>query len=78
MALRLFKRYKAAPLPSSFFLTSILGMLITAFYWNKLGDDWATTFLVVFIMMFIASMISLRMAPADAQLEMDEVTRRKK
>lgn len=73
----LLKRFKAAPLPSSFFLTSILGLLITAFYWKKVGDDWAFTFIVVFALMFIASIISMRMAPADAQLKMDEVTGRK-
>jgi len=72
------KRFKAAPLPSSFFLMSILGILITVVYWNKFGDDWASSFLLVFALMFIASLISMRRAPADVQLEMDEVTRRKK
>ena len=74
----LLDHYKAAPLPSSFFLTSILGVLITAYYWAKLGDDWATAFILVFAMMFVASLISMRKAPIQAQLEMDHHTARKK
>lgn len=72
------KRFKAAPLPGSFFLTAILGILITLYYWNKISDDWAFAFILVFALMFIASMISMRKAPVEAQLEMDNLTRRKK
>ncbi|MFC1734206.1 hypothetical protein ACFL6I_28210 [candidate division KSB1 bacterium] len=76
--MKFLKRFKAAPLPSSFFLTAILGLLITAYYWGKIGDDWAFTFILVFVMMFIASMISMSKAPVEAQLELDEVTRKSK
>lgn len=72
------KRFRAAPLPSSFFLMSILGLLITAFYWKRIGDDWASTFLLVFALMFVASMISMRRAPPEAQLEIDNAMRKKK
>ncbi|PIN86529.1 hypothetical protein COV19_04525 [Candidatus Woesearchaeota archaeon CG10_big_fil_rev_8_21_14_0_10_44_13] len=74
----LLKRFKAAPLPSSFFLTSILGLLITAFYWGKIGDDWAFTFIVVFGLMFIALMISMSKAPADSQIKLDEASKKKR
>lgn len=74
----LLKRFNAAPLPSSFFLTSILGILITAFYWNRIGEDYAFTFILVFALMFIASLISMSRAPVEAQLKIDEASRRKK
>ncbi|MFO8016603.1 MAG: hypothetical protein R6U32_05855 [Candidatus Woesearchaeota archaeon] len=78
MAKGFLKRYKAAPLPSSFFLTSILGALIVLVYWDRIGIDWGVSFLLVFALMFIASIISMRKAPVEAQLAMDEVTGRKK
>lgn len=74
----LLKRFRAAPLPSSFFLASILGILITLYYWNRIGDDWAFTFVLVFALMFIASMVSVSRAPIEAQLEIDKKSRIRK
>ena len=65
------KRFKAAPLSSSFFLTSILGALICLFYWNRIGPSWSFAFLIIFISMFIASMISMWRAPIEAEIEVD-------
>jgi len=72
------KHYKAAPLSSSFFLASILGILITAFYWNTFGDDWSTAFILIFAVMFISSLISMRRAPIEEVLEVDHHTKKKK
>jgi hypothetical protein len=75
----LFSRFQAAPLSSSFFLVSILGILIVLFYWNKLwGPTWNFTFLVLFIMMFMSSMISMNKAPIDAEIEIDHHAKKSK
>ena len=54
-------RWHAVPLKGSFMVLSIMGFLITAY----LIDDvtYKTTFMLVFIAMFIASMISMTKAP---------------
>lgn len=54
-------KWHAVPLKGSFMVMSIIGFLITAY----LIDDitYKTTFMIVFIAMFIASMISMTKAP---------------
>lgn len=65
-------RFKAAPLSSGFFLASILGILISLFYWDNIwSPSWSFTFLIIFTAMFIASIISMRKAPIDAELAID-------
>ncbi|MBD3313038.1 hypothetical protein GF345_01205 [Candidatus Woesearchaeota archaeon] len=66
------KHFKAAPLSSGFFLVSILGILVTLFYWNTIWDQsWSFALLVLFICMFIASMISTAKAPIEAEIAVD-------
>lgn len=54
-------KWHAVPLKGSFMVMSIIGFLIAAY----LVDDltYKTTFMLVFIAMFIASMISMTKAP---------------
>ncbi len=49
------------PLPASFLLTGLLGLIVVAVYgyYGKLPLDWATAFGLVFLLMVIASFISL-------------------
>ena len=49
------------PLPQSFFLTSILGFIISAtlMYSGRINETWGFAFCLVFVMMFIASFISM-------------------
>ena len=56
------ERWHAVPLKGSFMVMSIMGFLITAY----LIDDvtYKTTFMIVFIAMFIASMVSMTKAPS--------------
>lgn len=63
--------FKAAPLKSSFMLAAILGLIITTIYTysGRISSDWGIALGVVFACMFIASMISMRKAPIDSQLE---------
>lgn len=49
------------PLPQSFFITSILGLIIAAFLTlsGKLNPTWGFAFCLVFVMMFIASFVTI-------------------
>lgn len=68
-----------APLRSSFMVTALLGFLISAFYIFDMKDatgkvySWAPslgfTFSLIFILMFIASIISMTYAQVDNELE---------
>ena len=55
------EKWHAVPLKGSFMVMSIIGFLITAY----LIDDvtYKTTFMIVFIAMFIASLVSMTKAP---------------
>lgn len=57
-----------APLNSAWFVSSILGVLISVVYVSKFSVPWAAAFTVVFIAMFFAGMISMRRASPDEQL----------
>lgn len=49
------------PLSQSFFLTSIFGFIISAtlMYSGRINETWGFAFCLVFVMMFIASFISM-------------------
>ena len=66
----LLKHYRAAPLSSSFFLVSIVGIILSAVYLDNF-PDWAFTFLIFFIAMFLASFVSMAKAPVEAEIELD-------
>ena len=63
--------WNVAPLKSSFLLMSILGFVITIIYTDQIGNDWAFALGFVFALMFVASVISMRNAPIEEQLELD-------
>ncbi len=52
---------RTLPLPQSFFITSILGLIIAAFLTlsRKLDPTWGFAFCLVFVMMFIASFVTI-------------------
>ena len=55
------------PLPQSFFLTSILGFIISAglMISGRINETWGFTFCLVFVMMFIASFVSMTPSGKD-------------
>ncbi len=56
--------FKVAPLQSNFMLVAMFGFLITAYYTtHPIFKSWAWSFMIIFIIMFIASMISMSNAP---------------
>lgn len=67
-----------APLSNSFFLTSIIGFYISVIYVAKKWPDFGVAFAIVFVIMFIASIISLTYAPAGLLLKMERFEREHK
>jgi len=59
---------KIAPLSSGFFLTSIIGFFVSVFAIYPASPTWGFTFLLMFIFMFIASMISMTYSNVDDSL----------
>ncbi len=57
-----------APLKTSFLVISMIGFLISALYIPRFSLTWAFAFGIVFIIMFVASMISMVQATPDEQL----------
>jgi hypothetical protein len=55
------------PLSSGFMLTSIMGALLSIFVIIPFNLAWGFTFVVVFIIMFIASIVSMTQAPVGEQ-----------
>ena len=57
---------KVAPLNSSFMITSMLGFLISALYVYPIySKSFGAAFSIVFVTMFIASVISFIYAPVE-------------
>ncbi|MFA6888312.1 MAG: hypothetical protein WC254_02340 [Candidatus Woesearchaeota archaeon] len=55
------------PLPQSFFVTSILGLIISAtlMIYGRINETWGFAFCMVFVMMFIASFVSITPSGKD-------------
>ena len=66
--------FKVAPLPSNFMLVSMLGFIFSAYFLDNTGlKSWAFTFMLVFAVMFIASMISMSKAPLEDEEMLEEL-----
>ncbi len=58
------KKWHAAPLKASFMAVSLLGFFITVYYiFDLMGQNWGLAFLIFFVLMFIASLVSMTKAP---------------
>ena len=64
------KQLNIAPLSGGYMITSIVGFLISAFYVLPNSSKWGFTFVLFFILMFVASLISITYAPSDWPLKM--------
>jgi multisubunit Na+/H+ antiporter MnhB subunit len=56
------------PLTTGFLLTSIIGFFVSAFFIYGLSPEWGFAFSVMFIIMFLASMVSFAKSDVDAKL----------
>ncbi|MBW2979194.1 hypothetical protein DRZ77_02410 [Candidatus Woesearchaeota archaeon] len=55
---------KIAPLPGSFMLTALVGLLLSIFFVWPLSATWGFTFTIFFAIMLVAAMISMTKAPS--------------
>ncbi len=69
---------KVAPLNSTFMLISIVGFLTSVVWVKGISATWSVAFALVFALMFIASMVSMTYGPAEIELEMDQIKKKKK
>jgi len=65
-------RFKAAPLPGSFMVASILGFAISAVWVYPQSISFGIAFMIIFTIMFIASIISMIYGPEEEQLKMEK------
>ncbi len=61
MGKKRFIKYSVAPLSGGFTLTGLLGVIVASVYtlYGRLDATWGFTFILIFLSMFIASMISI-------------------
>lgn len=59
-----------APLPTSFMLTAILGFIVSALWVFPISYNWGLTFLIIFTLMFITSIINMSKAPVMPQYKL--------
>ncbi len=54
-------RYRLSPLSGAFTLTGLLGLIVVSIYtlYGRLDATWGFAFILIFLSMFIASMISI-------------------
>ncbi len=67
-----------APLKGSFMIASILGILISFFYILPRNDTWGFLLCSLFVIMFIASIISMTYGPDEAMLHRGHEIERKR
>lgn len=61
--------FQFAPLSTAFFLSGLLGFLVSAIYLPKFDVTWAFTLGVVFLVMISASLVSMLKASPFPQLK---------
>lgn len=59
------KSWHAVPLSASFMVTAILGFVISVFWVYPQSETYGFSFALVFVLMFIAGMISMTKAPVS-------------
>jgi len=69
---------RVVPLKGSFMLTAIVGCIISWIYVLPRSKPYGTAFLLFFIMMFIASLISMTYAPLEADESLNVKRKKKK
>jgi len=72
------KKFKFAPLNSAFMATSMLGAVISIMYVLPNSFDWGVAFALIFVVMFVASLISMSSTDPDAFISMEDKKRKKK
>ena len=55
-----------APLKGGYMITSIVGFLVSAYCVSDVSARWGFAFALFFVLMFVASLISMTYGPDDA------------
>lgn len=72
-----FENFKAAPLSSGFMFVGLIGFISSLYFFEEIGPTWGFTAVIFFIIIFIASMISMTYAsPEDLIAEEEQHHRR--
>lgn len=66
------KEFNIAPLSGGYMITSLVGILISAFSVLPKSRAWGFTFVLFFTLMLVASLISMTYSPSDWPLRMDK------
>ncbi len=69
--------YRVVPLSAGFMLASILGIIISAIYVYPISSNFGFSFFLLFVLMFIASLISMTLAPIDAHFDVKKERNRR-
>jgi hypothetical protein len=70
-------KFKFAPLSGGYMAGSMLGIFISLMYVYRQNPDWGITFTIVFVIMFIASVVSMTAADPDDFIEIETRNKRK-
>ena len=65
------KKFKFAPLNSAFMATSMLGAIISIMYVYPNSFDWGVAFTLIFVIMFVSSIVSMSAADPDAFINVE-------
>ncbi len=63
-----FEKRRFAPLKASFMFTSMVGFVVSVLLVRKWDPNWAFAFAALFVLMFIASLISISHSAPDSEL----------
>ena len=66
------KAFKAAPLSNVYMMVTMLGFIISAWFIIPASKSWGFALSLTFLLMFIASVISMSKAPVEAELQIDK------
>jgi formate hydrogenlyase subunit 3/multisubunit Na+/H+ antiporter MnhD subunit len=69
--------YRVVPLSSGFMLTSIVGAMVSAIYVYPKSSSFGFAFFLFFVLMFIAALVSMTLAPIDAEFDVKKEKNRK-
>lgn len=64
---------KNVPFSSGFMLSSILGFLVSVFFVMKISSTWGFTFALVFVIMFISSVVTMSQIEAEDKYSLREL-----
>ena len=67
-----------APLKGGYMITSMVGFMISAIYVFPRSQTWGFTFTIFFMLMFIASLISMTYGPDEAMYHVGHERERKR